>query len=192
MAVYPSSRIVYPIRWLCKMNTLVTDESTFLDPAAVQKRQPFAFGVHKVFLNHDFGEDEDAFDTFRDFVADQRGQFGTFTFFFYHPLCSTEKWYRKYIGVGDGSTTSFDLPGKSLSNLSVTGGGAYDHYEGTGEDGRDTIVYSSAPAEDTVIYADFTGTLGLFMRFASDEITESIMEGLKRSYQVELIEERVA
>lgn len=106
-----------------------------------------------------------------------RGRFGTFTFFDFtghdtNPVGAA--WVKLYVGVGDGVTAAFYLPMKSATSRTVSINGsptsAYTFYSGTGVDGRDRIVFSTAPLNGHLIELSATGRRAVMARFAEDTL----------------------
>ena len=84
----------------------------------------------------------------------------------------------EYIGVGDGSTTQFSLPGRNVSNETVykdtlranplATSGEYWIDPGAGSDNEDLIHFTAAPNEGERVTIDFTGVLKIRCRFMQD------------------------
>ncbi len=107
-----------------------------------------------------------------DFYLARKGTFSAFNFF----LANSDDYVGEYVGVGDGSTTVFNLPAENSSAYTVyvdgnaqTGGGVnYTFGDGTGEDGADKVTFTVAPSDGDYITFDFTGNLKVRCRFAED------------------------
>lgn len=112
-----------------------------------------------------------------DFFVARKGSSGVFTFFDWNGWDSSPvgiRWPKLYVGVGDGSTTTWDLPMKSSSSGTayVAGSSAAGSLSaGTGTDGRDRFTFSSAPALGSVIEWQATGRAGFQCRFGIDKIS---------------------
>lgn len=112
-----------------------------------------------------------------DFYVARKGASGTFTFFDWNGWDSSPvgvRWPKLYVGVGNGSTTVFDLPMKSSSSGTayVAGSSAAGTLgAGTGADGRDRFTFSVAPAADAVIEWQATGRRGVTCRFGQDKLS---------------------
>lgn len=82
----------------------------------------------------------------------------------------------EFVAKQVGSEVTFDLPSVNTTNLTIYVDGvetAVTISAGSGEDGRDQIVFASAPALDSVITADFSGNLVVYARF-NKEFSKSI------------------
>lgn len=118
-----------------------------------------------------------------------RGRASTFTFFEFE-LAS---WTKLYVGVGDASTVTFDLPFKAGTSItyyvagSVTAG---TYSAGTGTDGRDRVTFSSAPASGALIEVTATAQRAATCRFASDSLPFVRLNSGHAQLQVSLEETR--
>lgn len=83
-----------------------------------------------------------------------------------------------YVGLTDGTTAIFDLPGKNTSSQSiyldgVLQGGGYTILTGGGTESADRVSFTVAPGAGKIITADFTGDLRIKCRFKDDAMTRS-------------------
>ena len=111
--------------------------------------------------------------TWRLFFLDRQGSYDPFYWF---------AWYKTTdvglpVGIGDGSTVTFDLPFKesTLSPLIFvdaalqTDPADYSYSAGTGTNGADEITFTTAPALDEVITATCSGArVAHHVRFKND------------------------
>jgi uncharacterized protein (TIGR02217 family) len=108
---------------------------------------------------------------------------GTFeSFYFYDLTESRTTHYTQYVGVGDASTTIFDIPGKNTSGQTIYVNGVaktvttdYTILTGGGTESADRISFVVAPAAGYIITVTFTGDLRIKCRFKEDKLTR---EGL--------------
>jgi hypothetical protein len=116
------------------------------------------------------------------FFLDRGGPYEAFSFFLSGPTATVaaagiNTFEGEYIGVGDGSTVGFDLPGRSVSNETLYHNTiAYENtdYNISGEegaDGCDRINFYEAPAAGHVLTIDFSGILRVRCRFADDTLS---------------------
>lgn len=111
-----------------------------------------------------------------DFYSARKGSSGTFTFYDWNGWDSSPvgiRWPKLYVGVGNGSTTAWELPMKSSSSGTayVNGSSASGSLSlGTGTDGRDVFTFSVAPVTDGIIEWQATGRAGFNCRFGNDKI----------------------
>jgi len=113
------------------------------------------------------------------FVA-RMGRYEVFSFYLDAPFIERsnygiQDYESEYVGVGDGSTTQFSLPGKSISNETVYKGGDPLATSGeywidpqAGSDGEDILHFTVAPEEGNRVTVDFTGVLKIRCRFMQD------------------------
>lgn len=102
---------------------------------------------------------------------------GTYEPFYFYSLEST-LWEGCYIGIGDGTTTTFDLPGKSTTGVVIYQDGVelrpeeYTLYIGGGAASADRVTFATAPAVNDLLTCDFTGYLRIRCRF-QEELSRS-------------------
>lgn len=103
------------------------------------------------------------------FYQARRGKWESFNI--YDPLQA--QWSNVYVGQGDGSSTIFDIPGKTtysqeiyLDGVLQTGG--YSILTGGGLDNADRVSFANAPAINQIITCGFVGMLRIHCRFAED------------------------
>jgi hypothetical protein len=105
---------------------------------------------------------------------------GTYEPFMFYSLEETQ-WDSCFVGIGDGVTTTFDLPGKSASSIVIYDNGAatalYTLGVGAGDCSADNIVFNVAPALNALITCDFFGYLRIRCRF-QEELTRSAFMGV--------------
>lgn len=100
----------------------------------------------------------------------------------------------EFVGVGNGSEDTFDIPGRSTSSQTVYVSGVaqtpttdYTISYGTGDSSADQIVFVSAPAAGAVVKVDFTGYLRCRVCFANDVLDrEAFVRDLMRYRRIEL------
>ena len=105
------------------------------------------------------------------FFLDRKGSHEAFPFF----LPTTNTYTGEYVGTGDGSTTTFNLPSKSAASYSVYLDGYeltettdYTFTSGGGADGADLLSLTVAATDGVKITFGFTGYLKVRCRFAED------------------------
>ena len=99
-----------------------------------------------------------------------------------------------YIDTADGSTTTYDIPGRSTSSQSIYLDGVaqtlttdYTISTGTGLESADQVAFVSAPAAGDIITCDFTGILRIPVRFEKDRLSFELFENdLYRTGQINL------
>lgn len=124
------------------------------------------------------------FNSLISFYHAMRGRFGTFTFFDFAGWDAAPVgvlWPYLYVGVGDGTTATFDLPMKSTSTYTLKVAGVsktpVTHFTfgtGTGTDGKDRITFTAGnipSAGQIVTLENATGRRGFKARLSSDSQT---------------------
>ena len=106
---------------------------------------------------------------------------GTYEAFYFYTL-EEQTWNNNYVGIGDGTTVLWDLPGKSTSSQTIYVNGAavnaalYTIGTGTGDASSDTVTFATAPPENDLITCDFHGYLRIRCRF-QEELTRTSFVG---------------
>lgn len=98
-------------------------------------------------------------------------------FWFFSP--ETKDWPKQYVGTGDASETTFNLPGKSTSSQSiyiddVLQSSGYSILTGGGSGGADRVQFTAAPTAGQVISASFAGYLRCRVRFEQDKMSREL------------------
>jgi len=102
---------------------------------------------------------------------------GTYDDFYFYSLESTA-WTACYIGIGDGTTTTFDIPGKSTTGVTIYNNGVAVAAEdltlltGGGTVSADRVQFDTAPAANDLLTCNFTGYLRIHCRF-QEELSRS-------------------
>lgn len=115
-----------------------------------------------------------------DFYAFYMAHKGALTSFWFYDIVS-QAHVGLYVGVGDGSTEVFDLPGKSTSSRTIYVDGTqqtvttdYVILTGGGDGSSDRVDFVSPPAEGDIITCDFTGYLRCHVRFEEDSMDRTL------------------
>lgn len=107
-----------------------------------------------------------------DFYMARKGALGAFWFFDFYVF----EHKNLYVCTGDGSTTVFDLPGKSTSSRTLYANGTeitsgFSYLSGGGDGGADRVSFTVAPAEGMIHSIDFAGFLRAKVRFLHDRLS---------------------
>jgi hypothetical protein len=114
------------------------------------------------------------------FFLARAGRYETFSFYLNTPFIEKSNYGQQdyeseYVGVGDGATTQFSLPGRSVSNETVYRAGnpqpttgEYWIDPGAGSDDEDVLHFSTAVPQGERVTIDFTGILKIRCRFMHD------------------------
>lgn len=100
------------------------------------------------------------------------GSYEAFTYFYPR----SELYVKEYVGLGDGSTVSFDTPSLDGTDVvvyvdnSLESGANYTFTQEAGTDGGDDLTFNSAPSNGEVITLSFSGYLRMRARFAEDNL----------------------
>ncbi len=109
-----------------------------------------------------------------DFYQSCRGSL--YDFYLYDLEENRRAWTDLYVGIGDGATITFDLPGKNTSSRSIKFNGStqtsgISYSTGTGAESADTVTFTIAPAAGVIVTASFTGDLRIKCHFKEDKLT---------------------
>ncbi len=184
MSEYPTSPAPsYPVDIDAKWNTLISK----FDSGTEQRRQKQIQPLFDVTLTYKLLE-QDEMQLLWDFYQERRGSWESFYFY----SLESDDWGELYVGVGDGSTVTFDLPGKTTSSQSIYIDGAlqgagYSIVTGGGAENSDRVTFSAAPAVNKIITCSFTGYLRIKCRFEQDKLTRSRFQTLLYTTGIKLI-----
>ncbi len=169
LAVYPETpppSFTYPLK--DRYETIISERCSQNEQAQALRRFParsFMVGYSK----RDLGTE---WNVIHDFHTARLGQWETFWFYDF----LTRAWTDLKVGRGDGTTRTFDLPGKSIvsATLVVRVNDVIETHRslsaGTGEGSSDQVIFDSgyAPADGSLITAAFTGRLRIKARKADE------------------------
>jgi hypothetical protein len=183
MAQYPTSplpQLPYTIspRW----KTII---STF-DSGDEQRKQKRSFPVFDVVLTYDVLTLAE-FQSLWNFYQSMAGAFG----FFYFYAIESAAYTGLPVGIGDGTITTFDIPGKSTSSRTlyvngVSQGSGFSYLTGGGAESSDRVQFNTAPLAGQVITIDFTGYLRIRCRFKADTLSRQMFEIMLYKTGIEL------
>jgi len=181
---FPTSPVPqYPVDITAVWNNITT---TF-DSGKEQSRQKNLYPKYNVTLNYKTLTNTDI-QILWNFYQARRGSFEPFYFY------SLEKadWDGIFIGMGDGATTIFDIPGKStLGHVIYNSGIAVDSGDytisyGGGDCSSDRVTFDTAPAINSLLTIDFNGYLRIRCKFKNDNMTRSGFTGVLYTTGLEL------
>lgn len=98
----------------------------------------------------------------------------------------------EYCGTGDGSTTIFDIPGRSTSSQTIYAGGVDVNSSttiltGGGTSSSDRVQFdAAAPAAGVIVTSDFTGYLRMRVKFAEDKLSREVFHYKLYAYGIRL------
>lgn len=170
MAEFPTTpRPFYPVIIEPEWKTNI---STF-DSGKEQRRQKWDFPKYNVELRYDVLSSADI-QSLWDFYMARKGAYEAFYFYDLESVAHNAQ----YVGIGDGATATFDIPGKSTSSQTiyidgVPLGSGYTILSGGGSENSDRVQFTAAPAIGEMITCDFTGFLRIRCRFKEDKMSKS-------------------
>jgi len=166
----------FPDETSVKISTPLSDQISFqtmrveFESGSEQRRQKWTYPRRNPRVVYDKKKLEDI-KTLWEFYIARGGAYEAFNFFY--PYSSSYE--DEYVGTGDGSTTSFNLPCRNGSSFTVkldgvTQSSGYSISSGGGADGADLLTFTSAPGSGEIITIDFTGNLKIRAVFADDNM----------------------
>lgn len=169
MAAYPdftSIAVEEPYHEEINWKTMV---SQFDDLGEEQRKQKWLYPKRSVTLRHAYITKAKARDIWKFYIA-RGGAYDAFNYF----VPFADAYTSEYVGTGDGTSTSFNLPCKDISTRTV-------YIDGTsvadtittagGADGADLITFGTAPSDGQRITMSFTGRLKIRCRFEEDNLS---------------------
>lgn len=169
MAEYPASpKPQLPLNLSVRFNTITSS----FDSGKEQRRRKELYAKYDLDLTYNALSAAD-FATLWNFY-NARG--GSYEAFYFYTLVSTEAWTGLFVGTGDGSTVTFDIPGKSTSSQAIYVNGVvvaeadYTMVVGGGTESSDRVTFDTAPALNDIITCNFTGYMRIRCRFADDSM----------------------
>jgi len=185
MALLPSVNYGNPVVEDMQFKTLM---SNFDNLGVERRKRKWLYPKRTVTLQYNNITLSDARSIFQ-FYIDRSGAYEAFTFFKYE----TESFEGEYVGTGDGSTVTYDLPCKNssarilyLNNVVQNNPADYTYSALGGLDGADQITFIAAPTSGHRIILDFTGNLKIRCRFKEDNMSFNTMYNRFRIFGVQL------
>lgn len=197
MATFPESNPTpnYPFNLIPRWGTSKVELSG--DVGVVQKRSSIVFPIFDVIVTYTHLTLENAQTIVKFFNARRGGYEPFYIYDMASAIGDTLDWESLYCGIGNGSITTFDIPGRSTSDQTVYVSGVqqtlvtdYTISSGTGTSGADQIVFEagSIPEAGQNVSVDFTGHLRCRVCFDSDEMSrETFIMRFTRYGQIKLI-----
>ena len=170
MEVFPAAPApVYPMTITPVWNTLISTYDN-VKSASEQRRQGALFPLYDATVFYDALEISEIGILWAFYMA-RRGALGAFLLYDLYVMAHAGQ----YVGVGDGVTDIFDIPGKSTSSRTlyingVSESSGFAYLTGGGDGGSDRVDFTTAPALGSIITIDFTGYLRIKCRFEEDRL----------------------
>lgn len=188
MATYPTTpKPRYPFTLTPEFSTLVSN----FDGGQEQRRSKQLFPIYDVTVNYKYLSITDV-KTLYEFYMEMKGMYEAFYIFDQvEHLLHTFIHKGQYCATADGTSTIYDIPGKSTSaqtiyvdNVDETSG--CNILVGGGNSDSDRIEFTVAPVAGNIITADFAGHLRMKVRFANDKLARTNVVGNFYSYSIQL------
>lgn len=174
MALYPEAPVPqFPYSITEVWNTIISR----FDSGTEQRRQKLNYAKYDVVLTYDALSSTD-FDILWNFYTARRGAYEAFYMYLPDPTPQTRTGL--LVGVGDGASTIFDLPGKNTSGHTIYESGIavpiseYTILVGGGAVNADRVQFDTPPVANAVITCDFTGIMRNRCRFEEDKLTRNM------------------
>jgi len=172
---YPTTPIPqYPVDITTNWNNITSR----FDSGKEQSRQKNLYPKYDVTLTYKVLSSADM-QILWNFYQARRGSYESFYFY----SLESVQWNGVFIGIGDGSTTIFDIPGKSTNSNVIYASGLvvpasdYTITAGAGDCSSDQITFDTAPTLNTLITTNFVGYLRIRCKFKNDKMTRSGFTG---------------
>jgi hypothetical protein len=186
MATFPEDPAPYEFEIEPEWKTIVTD----ISDGSEQRKQKRSYAKYNVRLKFDYTEvDVDEMEDIWNFYIARKGSYEAF--YIYDFMVSMDH-LGLYVGTGDGSTTTFDIPGRSTSITQVykdnfgIGFFWWVSHSGGGAGNSDRITFDNAPDEGVIVTVDFTGYLRIRCRFADDNLSRETFLGIAFGFGISL------
>lgn len=183
MSLFPSLNYRYPFKVTQVFSTLTHD----FDGGGEQRRAKWGFPKFDVAINLKGLLLADSQTMFQ-FYMERKGRLESF--YIYDEKIYTFKGL--YIGTGDDSTVTFDIPGNSTNTHTIYSNGVevssddYTIVTGGGTEESDRVTFDTAPTLGNTLSCDFTGYLRMHVRFKDDDLTREDFIPTATSYTIDL------
>lgn len=194
MLIFPSTTDPgYPLEISNNWKTLKTS----VGEGREQRRKRWSAPQRSLTLKYQ-GLTQTRIDELYNFFMARKGSYDPF--YFFSPLKnlggSFPSYVKEYVGLGDGTTTIFELPSKSTTpgTLIIYNNGivaSATFLSGGGDAGVDRIQFSVAPVAGNIITADFTGQWRLRARFTNDSFSKELFTAALFNSGIEIREVRI-
>lgn len=177
MAVWPESNPTpqYPLIVTPEWQTAIVD----LGDAKEQRRTHWLFPKFNIIVNYGVVKQAEA-ETLWQFFMARRGAYESFYIYDLSLIVnmSFTQTTPLYVATADGTTNTYDLPGRSTSAqttyLDGVADGSATYLVGGGDGGADRVTWASPPDAGAVISAKFTGYARYKVRFEQDTLNRDL------------------
>lgn len=188
MSVFPETpRPICPVIIEPEFYTLVSP----FDSGGEQRREGWVFPKYNATVQYHALSAANQQLLWNFFMA-TKGQKNAFWFFDPAPIAgNVTSHVGQYVGIGNGVSQIFDLPGKSTSTRVLYVNGAvqssgFSYLTGGGDGSADRVQFTVAPALGDLITVDFTGQLRIRSRFAADKLSRESFSRILFNYGIKL------
>ena len=168
---YSSIPYVNPLVISMNFKTLISNFDRYGEE---KRKRKWLFPKRSVTLSYRYISRANA-RTIWQFYQARSGAYEAFNFF---TMYADEAYVNEYVGIGDGSTTVFNLPSKNGSSRTVYIDGVaqadpadYSFTAEGGADSADKVEFVAAPNDGEKITYDFAGVLKIRCRFKEDSLS---------------------
>ncbi len=154
-----------------------------MDAGNEQRKQKSTYAVYDVSLRYEHLTITE-FQIIWNFYMARRGAYEAFHIYDLISMTHGETNMPIYVGLGDGTITTFDIPGKNTSLHSIYLNGYlvsdsnYTIITGGGDSNSDRVRFNVAPGMMETITCKFTGYLRIRCRFEEDRLSRESFEYL--------------
>lgn len=172
MATWPESNPTpnYPLRIGPRFKNLVSE----LDSGNEQRRNKQEFPKYDVFVNYNKPLTKTEMDVLWNFYLARKGRYEAFYIYELGDVINQTStiFTDQYVNTANGTTATFDIPGRSTSGQTLYIDGVEDSsasfLSGGGNSNSDRVTPTSTPSAGQILTVDFTGLLRMRVRFLHD------------------------
>lgn len=189
MATYPESPVpIYPFSIEPEWSTIITPFTSGKE----ERRQRRLFPTFNLTINY-YGLTAAQAQTIYAFYMARKGSYEAF-YVYDLAILGLDSFVHNslYIGTADGTTVTYDIPGRSTSAQKIYVSGIeidsadYTILTGGGESNSDRVTFDTAPDSGAIITCDFSGAQRIRARFAEDRLSRELFTSKLYQYGVQL------
>ena len=173
MATYPESPVpIYPLTVTPRFKTITSG----MDSGSDERTAKWLYPKYDVAVRYESLSATEV-QTLWDFYLARKGGYEAFYVYDLSLLATVTKTHTtQYMGTGDATTTTFDVPGRSTSSHDVfvdaveIADADYTVLTGGGSSSADRIQFDTAPAAGEILTVSFAGYLRMRVCFAQDQM----------------------
>ena len=177
MATFPESPApVYPLTISPRFSTIVTG----MDSGLEERTAKWLFPKYDITVRYQALSSTDAQILWNFYLA-RKGSYEAFYIYDLSLMALVTKAHvDQYVATGDGTTDTWDIPGRSTSSHTIYIDGTeinaanYSILTGGGASSADRIEFDTAPVLGEIVTVDFSGYLRIRARFAQDQMSSEL------------------